>query len=203
MILSSSGNFAYDGKMPQYFLRIGSVSDVVYLAQFDRPLPIGTRTIVRTLRGIEFGEVVGNSSKTRPPDQAFQILRPTTREDELLIQRLERRKREAIEQCRLEMKQAGCDAVLVDVEQVFDGGTVILHLLGELDKTGESITHRIIEQYESIVDTRAFAKLLEEGCGPGCGDQTTTGTGRSCVGCEAKCPSKTPRATRRSLENDS
>jgi hypothetical protein len=145
--------------------------------------------IVRTRRGIELGEVAGAH---RPPPALDPskvehattcIIRPTTDEDELLIRRLERHKREAIEACRRALAESGSPSTLLDVDQLFDGGTLLMHFLGPIDTIAESITTRIVAQYESIVRTRHFAKLLRDGCGPGCGTGDGGGCGSSCEGC--------------------
>jgi hypothetical protein len=74
----------------------------------------------------------------------------------------------------------------VDVDQVFDGGTLIMHFLGPVDTIAESITKGIADRYESIVRSRHFAKLLREGCGPDCGTQLG-GCEATCAGCAGSC----------------
>jgi len=80
--------------------------------------------------------------------------------------------------------------MLLDVDQLLDGGTLIMHFLGPVDEIAESVTKEIAERYESVVRTRHFAKLLRDGCGPGCGTESGRGCGESCSGCSAAaaCP---------------
>ena len=122
--------------------------------------------------------------ETSPPVPRARVLRPTTDEDELLIRRLERHKREAVEACREALSQAGSTATLLDVDQLFDGGTLVMHFLGPVDEIASSITKEVSDRYESIVRSRHFAKLLAEGCGPDCG-QKEGGCGGGCAGCAA------------------
>lgn len=169
--------------MTRYFVRIGSLAEVHAasgLTRFTR----GRRVIVRTGRGVELGQVVGPCGPRNEgelPD--VRIIRPTTDEDELLIRRLDRHKREAVEACRDELSKSGSTALLLDVDQLFDGGTLVMHFLGPVDQLAESITKEVAERYESIVRSRHFSKLLSDGCGPGCGTKESGGCSGGCAGC--------------------
>tara|TARA_R110002049_G_scaffold47902_1_gene138337 strand:- start:23383 stop:24033 length:651 start_codon:yes stop_codon:yes gene_type:complete len=191
--------------MQQYFIRLGALGEI-HLAETTEELQPGGRVIVRTPRGVELAQIVGMGPRKhtesrhrfddesrgklpasdyepirkpthRPPNR---ILRATTEPDELLIRRLERHKRTAIENCRREMAAAGCAATLLDVDQLLDGGTLVMHFLGPVDQVAESITKQIVSEYEKVVRSRHLAKLLHEGCGPGCGEQNGGGCGTSC-----------------------
>ncbi|TWT79863.1 hypothetical protein CA13_12700 [Planctomycetes bacterium CA13] len=177
--------------MGLYLVRIGSLGSLFVAKDANlshMTLPRGTRVITRTARGVELAEVVSAFSDESSPlagvPQA-EILRPTTEQDELLIRRLDRHRREAVEACREELARAGSSAVLLDVDQLFDGGTLVMHFLGEIDPLAESITKQITEQYEQVARTRHFAKLLRDGCGPDCGTVAGMGCGTTggCVGC--------------------
>ena len=180
--------------MPLAYIRLGALGEI-YLAESDRVHPRGRRVIVRSPRGVELAEVVGPADPDRIPRRrstqaTHRVLRATTDQDELLVRRLERHKRAAIENCRRELSSAGSHATLLDVDQLFDGGTLVMHFLGPVDEVAESITQRIVAQYESIVRTRHLAKLLHEGCGPACGTSSDAALDRvadkikgSCGGC--------------------
>ncbi len=178
------------------YVRIGALGEV-HLATCPLILPRGRRVIVRSSRGTELAEIIRcipsqepeNTSVTEDQPQtpskrqpSVSILRPTSDEDELLLKRLDRHKREAVEACQVALAESGSDAVLLDVDQVFDGGTLVMHFLGSVDAAAESITREITERYESIVRTRHFAKLLRDGCGPDCGEKEG-GCGSKCSGC--------------------
>jgi len=182
--------------MSYSYVRIGALSEV-HLANCPLILPRGRRVIVRSDRGTELAEIIrclphpalestlGPPKLTDPPAKrqpTVSVLRPTTEEDELLLRRLERHKREAVEACQMALAQSDSQAVLLDVDQLFDGGTLVMHFLGPVDSTAESITREITERYESIVRTRHFSKLLREGCGPDCGEKEG-GCGNACNGC--------------------
>ena len=184
--------------MSYSYVRIGALSEV-HLAHCPLILPRGRRVIVRTSRGTELAEIIrclsdqtakndatspetANQPITRAPTAS--VLRPTTKEDELLLSRLERHKREAVEACQTALAESESQSVLLDVDQLFDGGTLVMHFLGSVDSMAESITREITEKYESIVRTRHFSKLLSDGCGPNCGEQDD-GCGSGCSGCSA------------------
>jgi hypothetical protein len=169
--------------MHAFFVRIGSLAEV-HAARSPQPVGRGRRVIVRTTRGVEWGEVVGTCRGVSSTDpSAVQILRPTSDEDELLIRRLERHKREAVEACRRGLAESGSKAMLLDVDQLFDGGTLIMHFLGPVDPIAHSVTKQIAERYESIVRVRHFSKLLRDGCGPDCGTAEGRGCGSNCASC--------------------
>jgi hypothetical protein len=177
--------------MHTYFVRIGSLAEV-HAALSPLSLPRGRRVIVRTPRGVEVGVVISRCQSQAPTLAAhigplLRIVRPTTEQDELLIGRLSRHRREAVEACRGELARCGSSAILLDVDQLFDGGTLILHFLGPVDALAESVRESIVQRYEAIVRTRQFAQLLQEGCGEGCGTDRGGGCGAACSGCEAAC----------------
>ncbi|MDB4807655.1 hypothetical protein OAH22_02240 [bacterium] len=162
---------------------------------------------MRTGRGTELAEIIRclsdpatknnfsyqeTASQLTSREPTASVLRPTTNEDELLLRRLERHKREAVEACQTALAKSESQSVLLDVDQLFDGGTLVLHFLGSVDSLAESITREITERYESIVRTRHFSKLLTDGCGPNCGEQDGE-CGSGCGGCSvAKACKKSP-----------
>jgi hypothetical protein len=169
--------------MQSFYVRLGSLAEV-HTGRSPVELSRGRRVIVRTNRGVELGEVVRRCDHELGADQStVSILRPTTDEDELLIRRLDRHKREAVEACRTELSESGSSSILLDVDQLFDGGTLVMHFLGPVDEVAESVTKKVVDRYESIVRTRHFSKLLRDGCGPACGTEAGGGCGGSCTGC--------------------
>ena len=182
--------------MHQYFIRLGALGEI-HIAESTETLKRGHRVIVRTSRGIELAEVVGRGPReqstlagSRVDSGADQngsdatdtgrILRITTHQDELLIGRLHRHKRAAIESCRRQLAESGSKATLLDVDQSLDGRTLMMHFLGPVDHVAESITESIVSEYETSVRSRHLAKLLNDGCGPGCGEQEGQGCQSSC-----------------------
>ncbi|MEO1526748.1 MAG: hypothetical protein AAFX06_15035 [Planctomycetota bacterium] len=171
--------------MSRYFVRVGALGEIV-VATAIIPFSRRRRVVLRSKRGIEIAEIVGPCShpmgEGREP--AFRILRPTTDSDERLAERLGRHKREAVEACRSRLTECGSTAVLLDVDQFLDGGTLKLHFLGEIDSATQSIADEVARQYEEVVKTDHLSELLQAGCGTGCGtDQSGCGSCLNCWSC--------------------
>ena len=153
----------------------------------------GRRILVRSGRGVELAEVFAMTAAGRERGETVRFLRVTTDDDERLIERLRRPKRRAVEACREALRRSGSPAVLLDVDQIFDGGTLVLHFLGPVDAIVEADTRRIVEEYESVVRSRKLTRLLTEGCGPGCGEGSSGGC-EGCSGCAIASACRPPIA---------
>ena len=175
--------------MSSVFVRIGVLAEIRRASAAQRHDP-GTRVVVRTERGLEVGEVVG-ACQDRQMEHRVTVIRKVTDQDELLIQRLARDKRSAVEKCRQALQQSGSQAVLLDIEQLFDGTTLILHFLGEPDELAKSVVGELASEYESVVKTVELTKSLVQGCGPECGTSNAAGCGSSCAGCAVASACKT------------
>ncbi|MEZ6090946.1 MAG: hypothetical protein R3C05_23580 [Pirellulaceae bacterium] len=152
------------------------------------------RVICKTARGLEIGEVVCPTEAEAVPGT---ILRRMTSEDEMLQRRLERYKAKAVQQCRQRLADAGIGTMLLEVEQLFDGRTLLFHFLGDIDPQVEAITEELADAYEQQVRSRHFAKLLSEGCGPECGTKEGGGCSGGCAVCvvAAACQSASTSRT--------
>lgn len=200
--------------MQNYFVRIGAWGDVARCrAAGGESYRRGTRVICRTPRGLEIGQVTAkcdlSSESLETGDIAeigesfATILRSTTAEDELLISRLEKHRCDAIVECRKCLAEAGSAAVLLEVDQVFDAGTLVFYFMNPPDEDDTQLVERLAASYESRVRSGHFAKLLAQGCGPGCGEkvcgsdaevgdsdaagETAAATGSKRGGCSGSC----------------
>lgn len=141
--------------------------------------PRRARVIVRTRRGLELGEVLS------PPEDSEDgrtfadgdLLRGVTVQDDLLIARLEKNRQEAYAACSAMLADNDMQAVLVDVEHLFDGQGLFFYFLGDVTPELEAFTGRLAETYEAKVQFRKFTETLIEGCGPGCGTEEVKGRG--------------------------
>ena len=172
--------------MNHYFVRIGTLGEIRManaLVSIDR----GRRVVVRSPRGVEVAEVISRHHREKDWDGddavRYRIIRPTTQADEQLVERLERYKCEAVESCRNRLSRSSSKTMLLDVDQLLDGGTLVMHFLGEVDSIAKKITREIAETYESVVRTNHLSELLTEGCGPECGTTAGCGTATACAGC--------------------
>ena len=127
--------------------RLTAVDDVAY--------PRRTRVICRTSRGLEVGEVL---SQVEYDPQTWQgdgsILRSVTVEDDLLLARQQRNRLEAMTACQRLLDQTGSGAILMDAEQLFDGGTLYFYFLGELAPELESLVSNLAQTYDANVAFR-------------------------------------------------
>lgn len=169
--------------MHHYLVRLGAMAEL-YAITTPLRLPGHRRVLVRTSRGVELGELV--SGQPRSESAAFakvDFVRCTTSEDDFLIARLDRYKCEAVEACRELLTESESSAILLDVDQLFDGGTLLLHFLGPVDACADEITRQVVARYEQVARIGEFATLLETGCGPACGTDEGGGCGDTCAGC--------------------
>lgn len=170
-----------------HIVRFGAIGDLGgFLAAEPVSFPRGTRVVVRTARGLETGEVLS------PPDESAQSLEPTgtilrrlTVEDTLLEARLLKNRQSAFEACAARIEARGLPVVLMDVEHLFDGQSLIFYFLGKNTPELDLLLNELAEEYEAKVQFRQFTEILEQGCGPGCG--TEEGAGAGCASCGTGC----------------
>lgn len=157
--------------------------------------PRNSRVVVRSNRGLEVGEIVGEPQANDDVRSVEgQILRRMTVEDDLLEARLNRHRHEAFEACNEILQENNIPAALMDVEHLFDGTGLFFYFLGEVPLEAEKYTSQLAATYETTVQFRKFAETLAEGCGPGCGTEEAMGQGgcESCSSCAvaSACGSK-------------
>src|SRR5690606_31145234 len=109
--------------MSNHLIRVGAMG---LIGQFRSPegtiYPRGRRVVVRTVRGLESGEVLTEPDGWQDAREADgELLRAMTMEDEMLAERMERRRDEAFEACQQLLADRGLTATLVDVEHLLDG----------------------------------------------------------------------------------
>ena len=147
--------------------------------------PRGASVIVRSSRGLEIGEVLGLGDEAPLAQADGTLLRGMTVEDDLLNVRLSKNREAAYVACAERISQRNLPAVLMDVEHLFDGRTLIFHFLGEMTPELDAITAELTDLYDTNVSFRQFAETLEQGCGPGCGTDAAEGGG--CGSCTTDC----------------
>ena len=146
----------------------------------------GVSVICRTERGLEVGEVLVSmqTPETSEDLNDGRLLRTMSDQDRLLWERIQRNRDRAFRACDALLKENNVTATLVDVESLFDGGTLYFYFLGEIDPEVEQMTAELAEAYESKVQFRRFSERLAEGCGPGCGTKDKSGCSTGgCGGC--------------------
>lgn len=155
----------------------------------------GQAVVCRTPRGVELGTVRCEMESAGAPEGT--ILRCTTVEDELLRDRLDRYRHRAVQRCQQRLQEMNSAATLIDVDPLFDGRTLLFYFLGPIDDQVQRLTDTLAKEYERQVGAKHFAKLLAEGCGPGCGTDEKAGGGCSggCSVCIAAAICKTKQTS--------
>ena len=151
------------------------------------------RVICRTRRGLEWGTVVcdvGHRNSTCDADTDAGetacdggLLRATTPDDEMIIERLDRFRDRAFEACRALLAQRSLPVTLVDVEHLFDGESLFFYFLGKTDSRVEALTDELAEAYDRKVKFKKFAESLSQGCGPSCGTKESSCQSSGCGSC--------------------
>ncbi len=154
-----------------------------------------TQVVCRTARGLEVGSVLCSlkngtiesfvHGEDSEPDSSLdgELLRPIGNEDQLILERLQRFRDRAYTACSQLLLEHGSNAVLVDVEHLFDGESLFFYFLGDVDPELEKLTEKLAETYERKVRFKAFSEKLASGCGPGCGTGESKCSSGGCSGC--------------------
>lgn len=170
-----------------HLVRVGCVGSVGRFRSTDGArLDRGWQVIVRTTRGLELGEVLAADPESVVGEADGPLLRRATDADQLLQQRLDRRRDEAYQSCVELLAERGSTAVLVDAELLFDGRGLYFYFLGEVDPVADKLTSELAHAYDAEARIGAFAETLAEGCGPGCGTEDAVngcGTPGGCTTC--------------------
>ena len=186
--------------MALHLVRFGAAGHVGRFSAVEAVrYPRRTRVVIRSSRGLETGEVLGESDhEPHARDSHGQILRQMTVQDDLLQTRLERRRNEAFDACQRLLAERGVEAALVDVEHLLDGEGLFFYFLGDPPAEAADVTRELAATYEAAVEFRKFADTLAEGCGPGCGTEEAAGQGgcSSCTSCAVASACGTKKAGR-------
>ncbi|MEX1041564.1 MAG: PSP1 C-terminal domain-containing protein [Pirellulaceae bacterium] len=154
----------------KHLVRIGALGHIGRFTSVDAVAYLrGMRVICRTARGLEVGEILGPETATAEVVSDGSILRGVTIQDDLIIVRLEKNRREAFEACQRRLAESGVTTPLLEVDYLFDGGGLYFYFLGEVSPEMEQITTELAEIYDSAAQIRQFSETLEQGCGPDCG----------------------------------
>jgi hypothetical protein len=184
-----------DDRANAYQLLLVRVGTMGHIGKFHRgdfsDAKRGDSVVCRSKRGLERGVVLGPtatpweqtpedptspldpSAATRQPDG--RILRRFTPEDHLLWEHLSQLSSEAQQACAQWLEDQQIATTLVEVEPLLDGKTLYFHFLADVPAEVQAHMEALVRVYERNVRSSKFARLLEEGCGPGCGTTEKAG----------------------------
>jgi hypothetical protein len=171
-----------------YFCRVGRHGTIGrYRAVRRLKISRGDQLIVRTNRGVELAMCLRMADQLEASlegpaaftEQARdgKIIRVCSSEDRLLIQKLSEAAMEAFETCQDWLIKHALSDVLLEVEPLLDGRTIYFHFLGIPSEALKSHLESLASIFEATAKSSSFAKLLDEGCGPGCGSDGARGCG--------------------------
>jgi len=128
---------------------------------------------------MELGRILAPEEAEVGPTAASEtdgeVLRRMTDTDQLLQARIESHRDRALHACERALDARGIDVGLIDVEHLFDGGSLYFYFLGAEDPRLAEVTSELAEAYETKVKFRRFAERLATGCGPDCGTAEKAG----------------------------
>ncbi len=153
-------------------LRVGLLGQIGRFATAGvGSLKRGARVVCRTQRGLEVGVALGpvDSQSARSDASDGRVVRVMAAEDELLWGHLRHLSEAALAACANWLAEQRVDATLLEVEPLLDGRTLYFHFLSNVDEVVQQQLDQLVELYEQQVRQSKFARLLEHGCGPGCG----------------------------------
>ena len=182
-----------------HLVKVGVLGHVGRLsAPSGRQFSRDDQVICRTVRGLELGAVLCVEEK--PPAGAVgseqydgELLRRVTPDDSLILTRIDKFRDRAFEACSRLLQERGLQAVLVDVEHLFDGQSLFFYFLGEVPDEVHQLTNELADAYEKKVKFRKFTETLASGCGPDCGTEAAKcfSGGFSSCGLSSACKSGT------------
>lgn len=138
-------------------------------------LKVSDGVIVKTARGMEFGEVV--SPPEQLPDEEIitplkKILRKATKEDKEKATKNRAKEKEALKTCEEKITEHNLPMKLVDVEYVFDGSKMIFYFTAEARVDFRDLVKDLASVFRTRIELRQIgvrdeAKMIG-GLGP-CG----------------------------------
>lgn len=176
-----------------YLVRFGWQGEISRAAFDSQASPTtsplrGQKVVVDCGRGLEVGECLG-MCESETTDYSGQILRVMTPEDQIVIGQLRSLAQLAYERCVSWLEQIGSDNLLLEVEPSLDGRSLFFYFLSEPDETIDNQLNELVNLYENEVTKSEFVKLVERGCGPGCGTAMATShcSSSGCSNCKTGC----------------
>ncbi len=158
--------------MSSYIVRFGAMRFLgVFAPSGDCAYRPHTKVLVRTDRGLEVAEVLGEADPEsialleEPPEG--QIVREMTADDEREVQRLQRLAPKQIATCKEYVDSLGLDMQTVAVERLFGGERIIVYYLAENRVDFRELVRQLAAQFQTRIEMRQIgvrdeAKLLAD-----------------------------------------
>ncbi len=158
--------------MTHYIVRYGAMRLLgVFAPAVEQSYARGVPVIIRTERGLEAGEVLGQVAAetavgTQDPKPG-QILRAMTADDQNELARMHDHQREEFQTCLKCIQSLRLEMELVDVEHVFGGERVIVYYLAEGRVDFRELVKMLAGEFQTRIEMRQIgvrdeAKLLAD-----------------------------------------
>ncbi|RMG32843.1 MAG: signal peptidase [Planctomycetota bacterium] len=158
---------------PRYIVRYGLMRLVAeFTTRVQRPLPRGAQVLVRTDRGIEWGEVLCPATDAARQylgsrDPKGYIIREATRSDHDAIDNIRRHEWEEFHGCQQLIAARKLQMQLVDVEHLFGGERIIFYFLAEKRVDFRELVRALARIYNTRIEMRQIgirdeARLLAD-----------------------------------------
>lgn len=152
-----------------------ALSEMATDAEQIRLMQRGERIIVDVGRGLETAESLG---PCRGAQQTTGVaLRVMTGEDQLLHAQLQQLGQLARDRAASWLSTTKTANVLLNVEPLLDGRTLLFHFLNQVDEVVQLELDHLIRLYEEEVASDPFVQKVIRGCGPNCGSPSAIGSG--------------------------
>lgn len=172
--------------LSHYAVRIGIHGQVGRFSHGGENYRRGASVICRTARGLEVGAVLNaiSYSSTAAQSADGSLIRRMTAEDHLLWNNLKQLAQASHDECQRWLDESASKDQLLEVEPLFDGRTLYFHFLSDVSSQTSDQLGKLVTIFQRTVSESSFSRLLEEGCGPGCGTSAATrGCGGACHTC--------------------
>ena len=157
----------------RYIVRFGSNRNVAEFTVHDgRAHQRSTQVVVKSDRGMEWGEVLGESSDRARKvmghrESRGRILRKASDDDFRHLDDVRRRERLEFDGCNDLIKERRLQMQLVDVEHLFGGERIIFYYLAEQRVDFRELVKALAERYKTRIEMRQIgvrdeAKLLAD-----------------------------------------
>jgi len=158
--------------MPKFVVRYGAMRLLgVFAPSGEAAYRRGSRVIVRTDRGLEAGEVLGEATERtlaalKSPIEG-PLLRQMTADDMNELRRIQEQAREECATCERCIAAAGLEMELVDVEHVFGGERIVVYYLAEGRVDFRQLVKTLAGEFQTRVEMRQIgvrdeAKLMAD-----------------------------------------
>ena len=156
-----------------YIVRYGAMRQVAeFSAKGNQRFARGAQVIIKSERGVEWGEVLSTASQTvrdylGAQDSRGRVLREATAEDDDMREKLLTQEREQFRGCEEMIAESKLQMQLVDVEQIFGGERLVFYYLAEKRVDFRELVKALAKRFRTRIEMRQIgvrdeARLLAD-----------------------------------------